>query len=235
MNGFTEIHSHFIYGVDDGAKNRNDMYAMLDQAHANNITKLFATSHINPGFQPFDTQAFLHHLEEAYRYCIQQQYAIALYDGAEILYNPLIERYASEHLLPTLGNTHTILMEFLPDVAYSEIEKAIVMMERNGYNIILAHIERYNCLSHVKNVMKLKENYNVLFQVNCSTLLKKQSIFQRMWLHKLLRHKIIDFIASDAHNVHSRPYCIRDAYEWLTNHVDQSYADALVHGERKIF
>ena len=32
MRGFTDIHAHFVYGVDDGAKTPDDMYRMLDAA-----------------------------------------------------------------------------------------------------------------------------------------------------------------------------------------------------------
>lgn len=32
MNGLTDYHAHFVYGVDDGAQTREEMYAMLDAA-----------------------------------------------------------------------------------------------------------------------------------------------------------------------------------------------------------
>ena len=37
MKGFTDIHAHFVYGVDDGAQTRQDMEAMLDAAHADKV------------------------------------------------------------------------------------------------------------------------------------------------------------------------------------------------------
>lgn len=58
MTGFTDIHSHFVYGVDDGAKTRADMEAMLDAAYADGVTSLFATSHMTPGISPFDFLAY---------------------------------------------------------------------------------------------------------------------------------------------------------------------------------
>ena len=32
MSGFMDYHAHFVYGVDDGAQTREEMYAMLDAA-----------------------------------------------------------------------------------------------------------------------------------------------------------------------------------------------------------
>lgn len=44
MSGFTDYHAHFVYGVDDGARTREEMFAMLDAAAADGVTRLFATS-----------------------------------------------------------------------------------------------------------------------------------------------------------------------------------------------
>ena len=41
MSGFTDYHAHFVYGVDDGARTREEMFAMLDAA-ARRIVKLSA-------------------------------------------------------------------------------------------------------------------------------------------------------------------------------------------------
>ena len=53
MSGFTDYHAHFVYGVDDGARTREEMFAMLDAAAADGVTRLFATSHSTPGMEPF--------------------------------------------------------------------------------------------------------------------------------------------------------------------------------------
>ena len=53
MSGFTDYHAHFVYGVDDGAQTREEMYAMLDAAAADGVRHLFATSHSTPGMERF--------------------------------------------------------------------------------------------------------------------------------------------------------------------------------------
>ena len=80
--GFTDIHAHFLYGLDDGAEDRGGMEAMLDAAHADGIASLFATPHVTPGIEPFDMARYQEHLEEARRYCRRKGYALRLYSGA---------------------------------------------------------------------------------------------------------------------------------------------------------
>lgn len=65
MDGFTEIHGHFVYGVDDGAQTEETMQAMLDAAAKQGVTRMFATSHVTPGMEKFPQEAYERHLEQA--------------------------------------------------------------------------------------------------------------------------------------------------------------------------
>ena len=129
MSGFRDIHSHFVYGVDDGARTEKDMQAMLDAAQAEGITDLYATPHVVPGIKPFDKETFDRHLKRAADYCYAKGYELALHKGAEIMYTPAIRQQALDNDLPTLGETDFVLMEFSPSIRYAELEEAVELME----------------------------------------------------------------------------------------------------------
>lgn len=57
-----DIHSHFVYGVDDGAPDRAHMQQLLDAAYHQGIGLLMATPHVVPGVEPFDGALFQAHL-----------------------------------------------------------------------------------------------------------------------------------------------------------------------------
>ena len=48
MARFFDLHSHMLYGVDDGAKNREMMFAMLEMAYADGTRALCLTPHYSP-------------------------------------------------------------------------------------------------------------------------------------------------------------------------------------------
>lgn len=227
MTGYTDIHSHFIYGVDDGARLRTDMRAMLDAAHADGITSLYATPHITPGLQPFDFAAYRSRLDEAQSYCRSRGYAMTLHSGAEIMYTPALQDYIIDHRLPTLEDSDYVLMEFVPDIALEELEAALEPMERYGYVPVLAHIERYACLFRGNSVGRLRERYNVRCQVNANTLLSKRGFFQSRRIQSWFQNEQIDFVASDAHDVRIRPFLMKEAYEVLRRNFGQNYAKHL--------
>ena len=117
MSGFTDYHAHFVYGVDDGARTREEMFAMLDAAAADGVTRLFATSHSTPGMEPFPRDVYQRHLDFARAYCAEKGYDLMLESGSELLYTPAAAYAAAEHSLVTLGGTDWVLLEFVPDVA----------------------------------------------------------------------------------------------------------------------
>ena len=213
--GFTDIHAHFLYGLDDGAKDRCEMEAMLDAAHVSGITALFATPHVTPGITPFDTELYWEHMEEARRYCQERAYALTLYSGAEILYTPAMEQYALNRRLPTLADSNHVLIEFLPDISYCEMESVAACLERGGYIPVLAHVERYRCLYLRKRASSLKEHRNVRYQVNANTVLLSGGFFRRHILQDWFRRGLVDFVASDAHDCSNRPFLMKKAYDTL--------------------
>ena len=53
--GFTDIHSHILYGIDDGAKTLEESLAMLRLAAEAGTTDIVATPHVNGQFE-FDPE-----------------------------------------------------------------------------------------------------------------------------------------------------------------------------------
>lgn len=228
MNGFSDIHSHFLYGVDDGPRTREEMGILLDSAWENGIREIIATPHVTPGMQPMETETMALHLDEARKYCREKGYDMRLFLGAEILWTPAMDRFIEDRMLPTLSGSDSVLVEFSPDVTLEEMEGAVEHMERAGYTVILAHIERYECLCRGKAAWKFKEDHNVLYQVNGRTLANLKGFFRSRMIKGWLRDELIHFVASDAHNTGHRCFCMRQAYESLLRLVDESYARRLV-------
>lgn len=223
MNGFTDIHTHFIYGVDDGAQTQQDMMDMLDAAHLDGVVHLIATSHSTPGVHPFSEEVYEKHLEEARQYCKSCGYAISIDEGAEILYTPAIRNDAQEHRLKTLADTKYILVEFVPDITYKEIKEAVQFLENCGYVTILAHIERYPCL-RARMAYRLKKAYHIYYQINTHTVLDAHRGFKAYRIRRWLKDGLIDFVATDSHNCTNRPTQMKKAYKELVHIVGEKEA-----------
>ncbi len=227
MRGYRDIHSHFVYGLDDGAQAREDMELMLDAACADRVAVLVATPHVTPGLRPFDREAYARRLAEARAYCQGCGYGITLHAGAEILYTPALHNYASCHRLPTLGDSNAVLMEFVPDVSLKEMQEALELTERYGYLTVIAHVERYRCLFRGKTLQQLRSDFDVRCQMNCQTVYRKNGFWQERRVNRWLTEGLIDCVSSDAHNMTTRPFGMRRAYRALSQRVGKAEARRL--------
>ncbi len=227
MMRFSDIHSHFVYGMDDGAQTMQDMEAMLDAAVADGVGCLIATPHVTPGVHPFNEERFRRHLAEARAYCQIRGYSLNLCVGAEVLYTPALESYMSRHALPVLADSQHVLLEFVPSIVFEEISAAVGLLERNGYVPILAHVERYKALAGL-NIYRLRERSSALYQVNCSTVIDGEGLFRGMQVRRWFRDELIDFVASDSHNCRTRRTCMKNAYTILSKRFGAQYARRLV-------
>lgn len=228
MSGFIDLHAHIIYGVDDGAQTREDMYDMLDAAAADGVSTLFATSHCTPGLHRFPEEVYERHLALAKEYCRAKGYDLQLYPGAELMYTPALHNAIREKELPTLGGTGWVLLELMPDVSGREIEDAIELLSRVGYLTLLAHIERYDCLYHGSLLNRLRERYPIRCQVNCSTVVDGVSgFFRGRTVRSWFRDGLVDAVSSDAHGCRHRRTRMREAYDTLVRTVGSAEADRL--------
>lgn len=227
MKGFADIHSHFLYGLDDGAKTKADMESMLDAAYENGIRTLYATPHVVLGVYPFDEALYQQRIEAARAYCRQKQYPICICTGAELMYTPALNQYAIDGNLPVLGNSDHVLIEFSPDVSYDELCDAAALIGSCGYTVVLAHAERYPCLYRGNRAARLRREHNVQLQVNCGSVIWCRGFFRRRMLNRWFRLRLIDCVASDAHDSHVRPMQMKQAHEWLSRKYGEAYAAEL--------
>lgn len=233
-----DIHHHLIWGIDqDGPKTMEDSKAMALAAVQDGITHVVTTPHVMPGIAPFDMALYREHLTALKSWCRDQGLPLRLFPGAEIFYTPMTVQYLGEGRVLTMNSTAYVLVEFDPAERYEQIRKACAELTAHGYIPILAHTERYTALvRHPKAALALREELGLAYQVNCSTIIQPKGIFQNRFIKALLKEGTLDHIATDAHNVTTRPVRMKEAIAALerqgadANTILQHSAE-LVNGE----
>lgn len=228
MTGFTDIHQHVAYGLDDGPASIAETKRLLAADSKDGIRLIIATPHVEPGYVPFDFDAYLRQIDKLNRLCAEQSLAIELFPGAEIFYTDSTLRLLQDHQVPTLAGSAFVLVEFEPAVTYDRIFEAVHKLANDGYIPVIAHVERYACLvKKVARAYELKDMFNMRLQMNCNTVVKRQGMRLRGFINKLLSDRMIDYVATDAHNTSSRPPAMRMCYQTLFEQYGQAYALAV--------
>ena len=226
-----DIHHHIVYGVDDGPQTLEDSQKMLKRAEEQGLEAVCATSHCMPGYEPYDYQTYADRLKEETEWCREEGLAIRLLPGAEIMFSETVPDLLLARKLPTLNGTGTVLLEFLPEDEWTKVENGIRAVRNAGYEILLAHAERYECLRTGTRIKDLKREYGVLIQMNCSTVLEMKGFFGGdRWARKILKDGTVDLVASDSHSAGGRRCRMKACFEKLCREFGAERAGMLCGG-----
>lgn len=226
-NNIIDIHSHLIFGVDDGAKTLEDSIKTINLLEKLNIKKVICTPHLCHG-----DMEHIKAIKENYLKVreIAKQKNIDLYLGSEILITLETTNLLLKKRLRSLDGKKYVLVEFKRNENMDE-DKAIALLEDIidiGYRPILAHPELYLNYRNIKFIKKLKE-IGVLLQLDASSILRKKTSRKvYKYSKKLLKNKLIDIIASDNHSNEKRNYLVmKEAYKVINKKFGKEYTDLL--------
>ena len=219
-----DMHCHILPGVDDGARDVETSLAMLEASRAQGVQYMVATPHFYATRDRVDT--FLDRRREAWETLKSRMGAdypgIVL--GAEVAFFRGISRAERLEALKIEG-TDCLLLE-MPFRPWSEddVDEVSEILEKRGYTIILAHIERYLAMrgnaDYIGNLLELP----VLAQINAESLLDWR---QRGKLIKMVRNGQVHLLGSDCHGIHHRPPNLGEGREILRKKTGTEYLDRI--------
>lgn len=197
----TDIHSHLIPGIDDGAKNLTESLLLISGLYKLGFRKIITTPHIMSDHYRNTPEIINDGLISLKDSVKNAEIPIDLYAAGEYYadYN-MIEKIASEKLLTIPGNY--VLFEFSYFSAPQGIESIIFQLQSSGYKTILAHPERYIYWHNNFDFYKSLKDRDVYFQVNINSLVGEYSIPVKKVAEKLIMNNLIEFAGTDLHNEH---------------------------------
>lgn len=226
---YIDIHCHILPGVDDGSKNMEMSLAMAQLAADNNIGTMIVTPHYNGARRSASPDGIRRRVEELQRACDDEGIGIRFYPGNELLFDSTLPEKLSNGEVLTLADSSYCLVEFHPMDDYHYIYDGLRALLYNGFHPILAHCERYACLSKDKKRVDDIVSQDVLLQCNAASV--EQKLFQSIpkFVNGLLKRELVSFIATDAHRPEGdRAPNMLQAAKWLQKKYDGRYVRRLL-------
>lgn len=196
--GFVDIHSHILPGIDDGAKNIEESLKLISEMKKMGFSKIIGTPHVYTGLYENTNETILNSynlIENIIDEKIKIKYA------AEYLIDNTIIAKANDKTLLTIKDSF-VLVEFSFAGMQINIEEILFELQINGYIPVLAHPERYDFLFNDNNhklLFKLKD-LGCNFQLNLLSLIGYYGRKVSDQAEKLIKFNIYDFSGSDIHN-----------------------------------
>lgn len=228
-----DIHSHIIFGIDDGSPDEETTRQLLTLAAQTGTTHLVATPHIievykHPTWKDINTR-----LEALRKLCKEQNLNLQLYAGAEIMLTlDILSIYDECPRAFCINNTQYTLIELPMLEVPRYTEEVLYHLQLKGLTPILAHPERYVALFEGNNSLKrLLDwcNKGILLQINGGSLLGKFGTRAKENAEFLLKNKLISFIGSDAHRIKLRNTDLSKEREILEQLCGKNYCNEICY------
>lgn len=202
----TDIHTHILPGVDDGAETGEASLAMLRLQRQSGVERLYLTPHFYPRRQEFEE--FLEKRAAAWETLRTLTAGADIPEmrlGAEVHYSPDILEMDLRRL--TLGDTDFLLLE-MPHMIYPAYgERVVSRLLEEGITPILAHVERFPYFRKDPALLKQLIDLGALGQVSADALHLK---LDKGFAKACLGCGLAQLVGSDAHNMDDRRPCMEE-------------------------
>lgn len=192
-----DLHAHILPGLDDGAAQFDESFAMLDAARDIGITVIIATPHYNSRY------ASCREAEITYTQLVPYAEAngIRLILGYELNIRKMPSISSLESFCFTLPNRweKLLLLELDEGTAFEEASFMISGLVRDGILPVVAHPERYAFVQKNPETAGQLRSLGARIQVDAEALLMSRFSKERRAAESLFKESCVDALASDAH------------------------------------
>lgn len=230
---YTDIHSHIVPKVDDGAKSIEEALSLLKLSVAEGAGQIIATPHFYASSQGLEDR-----LQLVYSQFELLKVAVAdtgldvnVILGFEVRYFSGISACDELDRLCIAGSRF-ILLELGYEPISDKVISEIMELYYQGYSVILAHLERYSRLRGFSKLKPLIKNKYVYVQVNAASFLGGPFVHIAF---RLLKSGMVDYVAGDMHSLESRPPRIKEALEVIEKKLGPSAKRRLIIRSNLLF
>jgi protein-tyrosine phosphatase len=221
-----DIHCHILPAIDDGAKSWDIALQMCAMAWNDGITQTVATPHSNEVYQ-YDRATFAEVVQKLNN-ATGNKPEVGL--GCDFNFNyENIQDLMKEPGRFTIATTPYLLVEFSDFSIPPSVEENLDRLMNIGLKPIITHPERNPLLQRTPQRVLDWVNRGCLVQVTANSLTGRWGKKAESMVHWLFDHEAIHILATDAHNLDSRPPILSEAREKARAIAGDAIAEALVN------
>lgn len=236
MREMVDIHCHILPDVDDGADGENEAVQLLKNEYSNGVSDVILTPHYRRGIFETPVDVIEQRFQKLESYVAAHMSGkLNIYLGCEYHRDSHMVSDLLERKRPTLANSKYVLVEFSSIHGYSVMRKQVYDLVNAGYIPIIAHIERYNCIVSEPSLINDLIALGAEIQITSGAVIGTHSWTTKLFCRKLLKKKLVHYIASDAHNMNMRPVDLGKCAKFVEKKYGKLYARRLfVENPKKI-
>jgi protein-tyrosine phosphatase len=196
----TDMHSHLIPGIDDGAKTVEDSVELIRHLHSLGYTKLITTPHVMSDYFQNTPETILGGLEIVRAALKENNIPVDISAAAEYYIDDGFIRKLEEEKLLTFGDNYLLVeVSYInpPDNVRDILFRAQVL----GYKPILAHPERYPFWYRSLDEYQRFFDMGIILQLNLNSLSGYYGPDAKRIAEKLIEMEIVQALGTDMHHM----------------------------------
>ncbi len=199
----TDMHSHILPGIDDGAGDVDQSIEIIKGLRELGYSDFFFTPHVLGDYYP-NTDSTIEKSYDKLNYHMELKHIDNKVGAvAEYFYDNRLVDLMEENSIRTFGLTKFFLFELSFRQKPQLLKEFIYNVQMKGYKPILAHPERYT-FTTIEMLEDLK-NRGVHLQLDLMSLTNNYGKDVKKMADKIVKLKMFDFVGTDIHRIDQKP------------------------------
>ena len=215
--GYVDIHSHILPGIDDGASTLEDTKFLLEEMRQLGFTKVITTPHTMNNVWDNTTETITMALNEVNAVLTLP---FALKAASEYALDESVIQKANNKTLLTIKENY-LLVELSYLNAPIQLYDFLYELQLAGYQIVLAHPERYLYWGNDREAFERLKTFDLHFQLNTLSLLGYYGSDVKKLALELLDLSFYDFLGTDTHKIEHLNYTNNNNLELKNNSISE--------------
>jgi protein-tyrosine phosphatase len=219
-----DIHHHLLFALDDGPGDIEISVGMAEMSIENGVTHIVCTPHSSEQFA-FNAVLNWQRLE-AIRERVGDRLTLGLGCDFHLMYDNIEDAIAHPRKYSINGKNY-LVVEFPNQSISHNMPEIFFRLGLAGLTSIITHPERNPVLA--RNPERLAEwiRAGCYVQITAASLTGRFGKTAQQLSHRLMSMNWVHFLATDAHDLVSRPPKLREAYDLVAQKYGQETAERL--------
>jgi len=226
-NTWVDLHTHILFGLDDGPKVIEESIEMISEAEKIGITHIIATPHYSNLFCPSeeDIDSSFIKLTEALR---ERGSNVKIILWREVNFSMIqIEELKKNEKLLLKGEKNYALIELPEGLNKASIIEGLFELMIAGIHPIIAHPERNSLVEREPDLIRELRDREFLIQLDAPSITGAHGKITKRTAWTLLRKELVDIVSSDAHSAKHFNY-LEDACQQLASSFGNEYVQKVI-------
>lgn len=194
-----DVHSHIIYGVDDGSKSLEQSLEIIKESYNAGFDKIIATPHYIEDYYEVDKIDINNRINTIKQELKKINCPIEIIQGNEIYITENINQLIEDKKATSINDNKYVLFELPLNAEAMNLNRVIYQILSKGRIPILAHPERYPFVQKDPNVLIPLIEDGVIIQSNFGSIVGQYKKSAEITLKKMLEHNMVHLLGSDVH------------------------------------